>query len=215
MVSFHFEEERLSLELLRNMHVKLRTVFVVVTAAMVVLIGIACATSILLHEKEDHVAFVVEKQFKNVTYMDYSNLQRIVSKALDPYWPYYGFNSHDALYAAYSEDDLDEFLDFARKYPFAPYSLENHDCDDFAKELHGFERMWYSRKDAAPYGSTFGVIIGDLRTLDDPPGQERGHAMNIVVLHDLSVWGVEPQNLRKFKFPRDWQNTTRVDFVWI
>jgi hypothetical protein len=39
--------------------------------------------------------------------------------------------------------------------------------------------------------------------------------MNIVILHDLSVWGVEPQNLRKFKFPRDWQNATRVDFVWI
>jgi hypothetical protein len=139
MVSFHFEEERLSLELLRNMHVKLRTVFVVVTCAMIVLIGIACATSIFLHQKEDHHAFVVEKQFKNVTYMDYSNMERIVSSALDPYWPHFGFNSHDAGYAAYSEDDLDEFLDFARKYPFAPYSLENHDCDDFAKELQGFE----------------------------------------------------------------------------
>lgn len=197
------------------MHIKLRTVFVVVTAAMIVLIGIACATSIFLHEKEDHVGLIIEKQFKNVTYMDYSNMQRIVSMALDPYWPFFGFNSHDASYAAYSEDDLDEFLVFAREYPFGPYSLENHDCDDFAKELHGFERLWYSRKDAAPYGSTFGVMIGDLRTLDDPPGQPKGHAMNIVVLHDLSVWGVEPQNLKKYKFPRDWQNTTRVDFVWI
>lgn len=215
MVSFHFEEERLSLELMRNMLVKFRTVFVVVTAAMIVLIGIACATSIFLHQKEDHHLFVVEKQFKNVTYMDYSNLERIVSMALDPYWPHFGFTSHDASYAAYSEDDLDEFLEFARKYPFAPYSLENHDCDDFAKELHGFERLWYSRKEAAPYGSTFGVIIGDLRTLDDPPDRAKGHAMNVVVLHDLSVWGVEPQNLKKFKFPRDWHNNTRVDFVWI
>ena len=77
------------------------------------------------------------------------------------------------------------------------------------------QRLWYARKRAKPHGSTFGILLGDLRTTDYDYNDSRGHAMNVVVLSDLTIWGVEPQNLKKYKFPRDWHNSTYVDRVFI
>lgn len=145
MVSFHFEEEGITLEVLRNRIVKLQTAFVVASVLLCVLIVVACVAAIYLHKTEDHKSLIVAKEFANVTYMDYTNFASLVYDAVSPYTNAYHFDfwAGDALYAAYSERDLDEFLAFAEKYPFAPYSLENHDCDDFAVELHGLEvSMW-------------------------------------------------------------------------
>lgn len=152
MVSFHFEEEGITLEVLRNRIVKLQTVFIVACVLMLVLITAANLATIYLHKSEDHGYLVVSKEFQNVTYMDFSNLSSLVYSQTKQYGGYWlDFFAPDALYAAYSEADLDEFLEFAKKYPFAPYSLENHDCDDFAHELHGLEVTNRSRGVMAAY----------------------------------------------------------------
>lgn len=186
MVSFHFEEENITLEVLRNRVLKLQNVFLACMVAVVVLIVSANLAAIYLHKSEDHGQLIVTKEFKNVTYMDWSNLSSLTHKAVKPYLgSWYDFFAPDGSFAAYSEQDLDEFLSFAKHYPWAPYSLEDHDCDDFAMELVGLERLWFARKGAAPFGSSFGVIVGDLRNKDDDPLSPRGHAMNVVMLHDL------------------------------
>ena len=138
-------EEPMSLELLRNRVVKLQTVFLAITFMLLIVIVATNLAAIYIHKAEDHGALIVIKDFANVTYMDYSNLASLHYSVMRKYRNdiYFDFWAPDATFAAYSEQDLDEFLDFARHYPFAPYSLEDHDCDDFAAELHGLEvSMW-------------------------------------------------------------------------
>lgn len=210
-----FEEEQLNLEVLDKRIISLKNVFIIASALLLVLIVVANVAALYIHKSKDHGAIMIAHEFKNVTYMDYTNLASLYHAEIQHLTrPWFDFWAPDASFAAYSEKDLDEFLGFAKQYPFAPYSLEDHDCDDYAAELHGLERLWFSRKGAKPHGSSFGIMIGDLRTLDDDD-QPKGHAMNIVVLHDLSVWGVEPQTLVKYRFSKDWRNTTRIDRVFI
>lgn len=210
-------EEPLNLETLRNRITKLQTGFIVAMVLVMVVIVCANVAAIYLHKADDHGQFLIPKEFHNVTYMDYGNFASLYYNRVQQYISnrYLDFWAGDGSYACYSEQDLDEFLAFAKHYPFAPYSLEDHDCDDFATELLGLERTWFARKGAKPYGSPFGIMVGDLRNTGDDPNIPKGHAMNIVLLNDLTVWGIEPQNLRKYKMPRDWWNTTWIERIFI
>lgn len=101
----------------------------------------------------------------------------------------------DNEYGLYSLDDLKAFLKWDTTDEIK-YVKEGFDCDDFADVLKGRERIWYDFS-AHTFGSTFGIVWGDVRT-ETEPTKARYHAVNYFIDDQKQVHMIEPQNDKIF-----------------
>jgi hypothetical protein len=98
----------------------------------------------------------------------------------------------DRDYFAYSTDKLREFLR-ADLTNALVYKAEALDCDDFARVLTGREREWFSGHTMGAYGSTLGIVWGDLRA-SETDEVVSPHAMNFFIDSTRKLWLLEPQS---------------------
>lgn len=74
------------------------------------------------------------------------------------------------------------------------YERSRHDCDDFSFELMGHASDWCSD-----------LAFGILWVHYEKDGRTMGHALNVLMDTNLSLWCVEPQTDKVFKKPDDWR----------
>jgi len=105
-------------------------------------------------------------------------------------------NLFDGRYYAISLEDLKLFLTFDFS-DMVKYKKEIFDCDDFAYLLLGRQRLWHAKLNLN-LASTFGMVIGDIRTSEESQ-KPRGHAMNFIITPDKELYLVEPQTDNIYK----------------
>ena len=98
----------------------------------------------------------------------------------------------DGLYKAMDKQIMIDFLekDNTDKYN---YVTEFFDCDDFSNRLYG----QFSTPEYAGY--PFGILWVFFKN------KSGGHAINIFVDNELTVWVVEPQTDDIFRIPDNWE----------
>ena len=105
----------------------------------------------------------------------------------------------DQIYSMVPPESLEMFLHQDRTDE-GTYRREIHDCDDFALEL-----MMSGRKASSALGATMalGAVMNFVRG-------DQGHALNVVLLSDLSVICVEPQSDAIFNCTEDDRGPTFI-----